>query len=152
MIALLIAALIAVAIGVGVGVGVSHNKAQTNDTSAGTPTTTAISAAITAIATASPSPLKHGIMDDSAFAAVITSDGIRHVFFQDINGTIRQASRAVSSPTTPDIWGSPLDVQVASDARRNTPMAAIVRRYDTIDALGHDQVGLKSLTALKDSS
>ena len=135
-----IMAIVAVAIGVGVGVGVGTRHGNAESVTSTSSSTIAQSTATTSttVAGALPTLLKHGVVNDSSLAAVITSDGVRHVFFQDTNGTIRQATRAVSSSS---IWGSPLNVAVASDARRYTPMSAIVRTYGSIGALFADEVG-----------
>ena len=131
--------MVAVAVGVGVGVGDNHGMATSSVTS--TSTASRLTAPTT-VASTVPAPLIHGIVNDSSFAAAITSDGVKHTFFQDINGTIRQATKGPSSEaqTASNSWYSPLDVVVASDARNYTPMAAIVRRYSTIDALEADEV------------
>ena len=118
-----VAAVIAIAIGVGVGIGVNRNPAKPVAPSVAGTNLTATTT--TTVASSVPTPLKHGIVNDSSLAAVIDSSDARHLFFQDINGTIRQATR---SPSSPAVWGSPLDVVVVSDAKAYTPLAAILRR------------------------
>ena len=71
------------------------------------------------------SPLVHGIMNDSSFVAVTQLDGTRTVIFQDIDGTIRQASTPGSSSS----WSTASNTVVVSDARKLTPMSGFLRLY-----------------------
>ena len=66
----------------------------------------------------------HGILDDSSFAAVTAAGGNRYVFFQDINGSLRQASY---SPTTLS-WTAGMDLIIPGsiDARNHTPLSATI--------------------------
>lgn len=66
--------------------------------------------------------MTHGIVDSSSIAAAIELDQTKHIFFQDINGEIRQA---VQSTSTGD-WDVSADNIVVSDARSSTPLAAFV--------------------------
>ena len=65
----------------------------------------------------------HGILDDSSFAAVATPEGNRHVFFQDRNGTLRQATYAQSS----SVWNVAMNHLDIDDVRHLTPISATVR-------------------------
>ena len=66
----------------------------------------------------------HGILNDSSFAAVTTSDGSRHVFFQDINTNLRQA---IYSSTIRG-WITTMNlVPNTTDARLHTPISAIAQ-------------------------
>ena len=70
--------MIAIALGVGLGVGLTHRDATL------APSVTAASSSST------PLPiLKNGILNDTSLAAVTTAEGNRHIFFQDINGSLR---------------------------------------------------------------
>ena len=68
--------------------------------------------------------MTHGILDDSSFAAVTASGGARYVFFQDINGSLRQA---LYSPATFS-WAADMDLIIPGsvDARNNTPLSATI--------------------------
>ena len=68
--------------------------------------------------------LSHGVFNDSSFAAVTTPDGTRHVFFQDVNGTIRQLQYSITSHT----WLTSLSFVIpnTTDAKQSTPIAAII--------------------------
>ena len=89
--------------------------------------------ATSSLATTSPSPsnlpLAHGISNGSAFAAATTLDGTKHVIFQDVNNTLRQA---VSINDNGD-WDASLSSTIASDvlplpdARPSTPITAFLR-------------------------
>ena len=72
----------------------------------------------------SPTSLTHGILDDSSFAAVTAPGGDRYVFFQDINGSLRQA---LYSPTTLS-WTADIALIIpgSADARNNTPLSATI--------------------------
>ncbi|MCJ1311268.1 hypothetical protein MMC25_004939 [Agyrium rufum] len=74
-------------------------------------------------------------MNDSSFAAVTTLDS-RIVFFQDLNGTLRQAIYSSSSQE----WntGDDLLIPYTSNARENTPMSAIINTY----LAGQDEIFL----------
>lgn len=73
--------------------------------------------------TSIPTPLEHGVLDDSSFAAASAQDGSRYVFFQDDSGTLRQV---YYSQTTLS-WTSATSkiIPDTTDARRNTPLAAV---------------------------
>ncbi|MCJ1313582.1 hypothetical protein MMC25_007261 [Agyrium rufum] len=112
------AIIVAVGLGSGLGIGLSnHNKG--GDGTTGTRTNTS-----TSEPTSTSIPL-HGIMNDSSFAVTSTVNS-RHLFFQDVNGTIREAI----SPLTSDTWESDdihfilLEHEYAQNARNNTPLAA----------------------------
>ena len=94
-------------------------------------TTSTLAPSFSATSLPSPSnlPLAHGISNGSAFAAVTTLDGTKHIIFQDINSTLRQA---VSSSDGGD-WEASLSSIIASDleplpdARPLTPVIAFLR-------------------------
>ena len=71
-----------------------------------------------------PAPLEYGVLDDSSFAAVSAQDGSIYVFFQGLNGSLRQV---YYSQTTLS-WTSSTSQIIPStmDARRNTPLAAVI--------------------------
>ena len=68
--------------------------------------------------------LSHGVCNNSSLAAVTTADGIRHVFFQDVNGALRQMQLS----TTTQTWATSMNFVIpnTTDAKQNTPMSAIV--------------------------
>ena len=67
----------------------------------------------------------HDILDDTSFAVAATSDGNRHVIFQDISGAIRDSfySHTTSSWTSTSSWVVP------GNARNHTPFSAIVQSF-----------------------
>lgn len=103
--------LLAIALAVGLGVGLQHGALS----AAAAPT-------LAPIPTPSPS-LKNGILDDTSLAAVTTMDGNRHVFFQDINGSLRHTVFERSS----EVWLNDAEYIITSSQPRNlTPLAAVV--------------------------
>ncbi|KAG8525650.1 uncharacterized protein KY384_000410 [Bacidia gigantensis] len=67
---------------------------------------------------------KHGVYANSSFASVETSDRNRHVFFQDLDGTLRYCKCAGNCS---------VDLRVGiQDARNSTPMSAIADASDNI--------------------
>ena len=67
-------------------------------------------------------PLINGVSNDSSLASVITADNDRHLFFQDINGTLRHAVFSTSQNS----WLSSVDFVVTpTKARNKTPIAAL---------------------------
>ena len=157
-IALVLVILAAIAIGVGAGVGVTVHRDRTTmdslnqvDTIDGSTSTSSLATATTTstMATSFPTTLKHGVMRNSSFAAVITVGGVKHVFFQDTNGTIRQTTRDSSSSNT---WFSPVDMIVASNARSNTPMSAILRKHNGFIVGGQNLVCAKDSCILQHGS
>ena len=110
-IATVLICVLAIALGLGLGFGLKKSgigNSQSNPNGAEGP------------------PLTRGIANDSSFAAVTQLDGTRHVFFQDINGSIRQAisSRAGSAEEWPEVS---LDQIIATDARASTPLTGFLR-------------------------
>lgn len=76
-----------------------------------------------------PAPLKHGVLDDSSFAAVSAQDGTRDVFFQDFNGSLRQVY--YSQNTLSWTSGTSQIIRNITDARRITPLAAVIESVIT---------------------
>ena len=102
--------LIAIALGAGLGVGLSHRDV------------TSVPAATAASPVSTPLPiLKNGILNDTSLAAVTTAEGNRHIFFQDINGSLRHNAFDQSS----NKWLNGTDyVESDSPPRNLTPIAA----------------------------
>lgn len=67
----------------------------------------------------------HSFLDDTSFAVAATSDGNRHVIFQDSSGAIRDA---FYSHTTLS-WTSTASWIVPGNARNHTPFSAIVQKF-----------------------
>ena len=61
------------------------------------------------------------ILSDTSLAVVERGNGDRRLFFQEQSGTIRQGLYSASSQK----WSADSDFIVASDARNNTPLAAV---------------------------
>ena len=158
----LISVILTIGVGVGVGVGVEVSKKKSVDGSAQFPTPTSSNMASMVTSSIAPtrceeSPflsiipdvwcstqvLEHGILNDSSFAAVASSDGSKYVFFQDISGTLRQAFYSQTAQS----WTSErsLTIPDTTDARIHTPLSAIIDISQI--AVGEDsadQVYLKS--------
>ena len=109
-------ALLCTALGAGLGVGLRNNEASSISTSTAT-------TALTPTTTDAPSPpLKRGILNDTSLATVTTFEGNRHVFFQDLNGSLRHTVFYQGANS----WANEADyVNLASSARNHTPIAAI---------------------------
>ena len=74
--------------------------------------------------TSSPSapPLNHGAANDTSLAAISTADDNRHVFFQDIDGTLRLTTFAPSTNT----WIFAKDfLQTTAQPRDHSPLAVL---------------------------
>ena len=91
----LIALVIVVALGIGLGVGLRKISPDN-------PSMSSISPPSNSTSTSNSSSLifTRGVLNDTSLASVITFDGNRHIFLQDINGTLRHA---VFSSTT-NLW------------------------------------------------
>ena len=127
---------IALAIAIGVGVGVPISRRNQSTVSSMSPSTTASSPSIattsspstatsTAGPTATPERLTNGALNDTSLASVLTSDGNRHLFFQDINGTLRHALYSAAT----NGWHTNVDFLSTSPApRHGTPIAVLEAR------------------------
>ena len=82
------------AVGLGIGLGVTRSKSNTSSP---------------------PAPLTHGAMNDTSLASLVTMDNDRHIFFQDVNGTLSSRQRE---------WLPSVDyVHTQQKPRNNTPIA-----------------------------
>ena len=103
--------LVIVAIGLGGGLGLGLHNPQASNSSA-------------SASTVSPSqpPLVNGALKDTSLASTSTADGNRHVFFQDINGTLRHAQFSAAT----NGWLPSIDFLLTEQQPRNhTPISAI---------------------------
>lgn len=66
--------------------------------------------------------LPHGIYNDSSLSIVVLGDGDKRLLFQEGTGSIREALFTQSA----DSWTSDINNIVATDARNNTPLAALL--------------------------
>ena len=66
--------------------------------------------------------LPHGIFNDSSVAIVALGDGDKRLLFQEGTGSIRESLFTQSANT----WKSDVNNIVATDARNNTPLAALL--------------------------
>lgn len=69
----------------------------------------------------------HGIINDLALAAVEMPNGDRRVFFQENDGYIKQAIYLGSSKR----WSAGPTNIVVEDAKKHTPLAAVVHNITT---------------------
>ena len=108
-------AIVAIALGVGIGFGLRRDV----DTGTGTSPTvsTAPSPSNTPI-----NPSTDGIMSDTSVSAVLTGDNNKHLFFQDVNGSLRHTFWANSNNS----WSIEADfLSVSSQPQNNTPIGVI---------------------------
>ena len=118
--------LITISLGVGLGVGLGiglrgSNNGDSSGSAAQFPTTSASSR------------VQRFIKNSSTIAAVTLSDGRREVYFQDSAGDIRQGRslhRKRSQPLARDVVDTD---RIASDAKNNTPLAAVTMFSDHPD-------------------
>ena len=66
--------------------------------------------------------LPHGIYNDSSVSIVALGDGDKRLLFQEGTGNIREALFTQSANS----WTSDINNIVATDARNNTPLAALL--------------------------
>ena len=66
--------------------------------------------------------LPHGIYNDSSVSIVALGDGDKRLLFQEGTGDIREALFTQSTSS----WTSDINNVVATDARNNTPLAALL--------------------------
>lgn len=66
--------------------------------------------------------LPHGIYNDSSVTIVALGDGDRRLLFQEGTGSIREALFTQSANS----WRTDINNIVATDARNNTPLAALL--------------------------
>ena len=103
--------LVIVSIGLGGGLGLGLHNQQASSTSASAST-----------ASPSRSPLVNGALKDTSLASLLTADGNRHLFFQDVNGTLRRAQFSVATNS----WLPSIDfILTLQQPRNHTPISAI---------------------------
>ena len=81
-----------------------------------------ISASSSVTNSTSNSALPHGVYNDSSVSIVALGDGDKRLLFQEGTGNIREALFTQSANS----WTSDIDNIVATDARNNTPLAAVL--------------------------
>ena len=69
---------------------------------------------------------KYSVLSDTGLASVVGSNGDRRIFFQDNNGTIRQAVFHDGK------WAASISYTITNDAKANTPLAAMLIPYAQI--------------------
>ncbi|CAF9936022.1 MAG: hypothetical protein ALECFALPRED_006664 [Alectoria fallacina] len=104
---------VAIALGVGLGVGLTRHKSSDSSSS---------SASSFAANSTSNGSLPHGIYNDSSVSVVALGDGDKRLLFQEGTGNIREALFSQSASS----WTSDINNVVATDARNNTPLAALL--------------------------
>ena len=125
----------AVALGVGLGVGLKKGRSNTLSPSNSTSPT-----------------FTRGAVNDTSLAAVLTSDGNRHIFLQDINGTLRHA--VLSSvenlwlsdadylfppvPVSPPRLGTPITVTYPATPDPSYILVYYVNVNNTLSAILYD--------------
>ncbi|MCJ1313581.1 hypothetical protein MMC25_007260 [Agyrium rufum] len=133
--AVLLAILLFAGLGIGLGLGLGLKRRGDG------PSVTTPPAAAPPTPSVIPQP-SHGVMNDSSFAVTSTTNS-RYVFFQDVNGTLRQAEWSSSSQS----WdtATSLFINGTADARNNTPIAAAGFRDGSLD--GDERIYLFYLTS-----
>ena len=112
---------LAICLGVGLGVGLTKN-ANDGQATGGTPTSppgpTQSSIDSNNGTSGGLTPTQHGVLNDTSLAACVSFDENKHVFFQDLNGSIRHA---ISS--SPNSWPSAVEfLPISPQPRNNTPL------------------------------
>jgi hypothetical protein len=119
----------AIALGVGLGVGLSRKD------SSGPSTTTSSSSSNTSTPAG---PLLNVALAETSLASVQTLDGAKHLFFQDVNGSLRHNVYSASSnswlPEADFVWSSSLPknmtpIAVAEDYMSNLQQILILLFY-----------------------
>ena len=111
--------IVAIAFGVGLGVGLKKSSSNRSSTSSSASPSNSTSSPNTSSPT-----LTRGVANDTVLASVMTSDGNRHVFLQDINGTLRHAVfSSTANLWLPDV-GYLLPPAPISPERPRTPITA----------------------------
>ena len=119
-------AVLAISIGVGVGVG----KRQSSNTSPSTTTSATIDATTSSTIPTASVILTDGAVNDSSISAVLSSDGDRHLFFQDIKGNLRHAMFSQSS----NDWLTSID---SIDVQRQPKYATPISALQTVQPVGN---------------
>ena len=65
--------------------------------------------------------LQRGMMDNTSIAAATLPNGDRNVFFQENSGAVRRTLYSIEE----NVWQAPVSMRIASDAKNNTPLAAM---------------------------
>ena len=123
---------LAIALGVGLGVGLTRHKNSKSSSRCGSFRATSAGdwnhlltlsiSASTASSSTSNTSLPHGIFNDSSVTIVALGDGDRRLLFQEGTGSIREALFTQSANS----WRTDINNIVATDARNNTPLAALL--------------------------
>ena len=111
-------------VSISMGVGVWHHSQRSSSSSTSASTASPTASSSTPIGTSSPMlpPLVNGALNDTSLAAVSTSDGNRHLVFQDINGTLRHAQFSVAT----NDWLPTINFVVTQQQpRKSTPITVI---------------------------
>ena len=98
--------ILAISFGVGLGVGLPASRVSSPST-AGTP---------------SPPQRIHGVLNDTSLAVSMTPDNNRHLFFQDVNGSLRHTVFSQSLGA----WSSSIDfIQTPQQPKLHTPLSVV---------------------------
>ncbi|MCJ1247925.1 hypothetical protein MMC30_005140 [Trapelia coarctata] len=126
---IIITLIVLIAIAVGLGIGLHARSVGSNGQNLSSPVSAGSSTSSSSLIPSSsptpsgvPTPLAnsaHGLLNDTSMAAVTTSDGHRHAFFQEKTGIIRE-SIYISSTAK---WLTDVSYIIATDARNYTPMS-----------------------------
>lgn len=119
MLLVIVVTIVVLAAGTGTGIGLRKRQSSSTPAPSGiaTPTETATST----IPTISVTPVGSAL-NDSSMSAVLTPEGDRHLFFQDVNGTLRHAIFSKSS----DSWLANIDwISVQRLPKNHTPISAL---------------------------
>ena len=118
---IILATILAICLGVGLGIGLTKN-ANDGQATGGTPTTPSAplqsSTGSNNGTSGGPTTTQHGVLNGTSLAACVSFNGDKHVFFQDLNGSIRHA---ISSD--PNAWSSTIDfLPISPQPQNNTPL------------------------------
>lgn len=112
----IIANVIILALALGIGLGVGLKRADTSPSVSATTNTS----------TPTDTPTRNGILNDTCLTAVMTSEGNRHVVFQDNNGTLRHKVFVLNGQGNAGSWSNAENYLVTDPMpRNNTPIAGL---------------------------
>ena len=131
----IIVCVLVIALAVGTGVGVKVSKDPSSPSTTSPIPTPSDSASLIPTPTHSGAPslnLNHGALKDTSLAAVSESNGNKHIFFQDINSSLRHT---IYYETSSD-WSQAVEfIQLERQPRNHTPISVIQSYFPTASSM-----------------
>ena len=117
--------MLAVSISIGVDVGI-HNQSPSSNAAVNPSATPSMTSAALPTSTAAPPLSINGALDDTSLASCMTSDGNGHLFFQDVNGTLRHATCTAAGNWLPSV-----DFILTQQVPRNYTPISVAESFST---------------------